>query len=353
LKTLNSRGHKLRLTSYGESHGESIGAVLDGFPGNFKPDMDFIRMQMRRRRPGQSGFSTPRNEEDELNITSGIFEGKTTGAPLNFIIQNRDRKSEDYDHLRSVYRPSHADFAYDQKYDHRDHRGGGRSSARITAAWVAAGALAQNYLLDQGIIIRSYVSQIGNIKSSEPEQIPEMEEIDASALRCPVKADSAKMEKALEEAMESNDSLGGVITCRVAHFPAGKGDPLFAKLSAELAHAMFSINAVKGFEIGSGFDMSTRRGSKVNDAFVNLEGETRTKSNHSGGIQGGISNGMEIRFKLAFKPTASIGIPQETVDNLGEAAILETRGRHDPCVVPRAVPIVEAMTALVLLEALL
>ncbi|MBR9861018.1 chorismate synthase [bacterium] len=350
---MNTLGEKLKLTSYGESHGESVGAVLDGFPSNFSPDLAFIQKQLDRRKPGQSHLSTARKEEDLFKITSGLFEGKTTGAPIHFSIKNKDSRPEDYDHLKEVYRPSHADFTYEKKYGHRDHRGGGRSSARITAPWVAAGAMALDYLKSQGIEIYSYVAQVGDLSMEGffPEIDPKS--IDASFLRCPDSELAEHMSVLIEEAKAEKDSLGGIIACQVHGVDAGIGDPVFSKLNAKLAHAMFSINAVKGFDLGGGFDMVSKRGSEVNDAFSFDQKKHRTSSNFSGGIQGGISNGMPIFFRVAFKPTATIGRPQNTTDKEGNAITLEASGRHDPCVLPRAVPIVDAMTALVILDAML
>jgi len=350
---LNTIGNKLRLTSYGESHGEAVGAVLDGFPSNFEPDLDFIRYQLERRRPGRTSLSSQRNEGDDFSVNAGLFEGKTTGSPLHFSIPNNDQNSTDYDHLKDVYRPSHADYTYEAKYGHRDHRGGGRSSARITAAWVAAGALAEDYLRKEGIEIVAYVRQIGTVQLQTVKGKWQKSDVDLSEVHCPDEETSTEMKALIEEAIATKDSLGGQITCIVRNVPAGLGDPVFGKLNARLASAMFSINAVKGFEIGGGFKMTSKKGSEVNDEFE-VEGDhLKTTSNNSGGIQGGISNGMDITFNVAFKPTATIGKIQNTANRAGEEVKLEASGRHDPCVLPRAVPIVETMTALVILDTLL
>lgn len=346
---VNTLGHNLQLTSYGESHGESIGAVLDGFPSGFEVNQAYIQTQLTRRRPGQSVLSTPRDEQDLFRITSGVFEGKTTGAPIHFTIPNTNAKPKDYTHLKDLYRPSHADYTYEQRYGTRDYRGGGRSSARVTSGWVAGGALIQDFIdKNYQVQIGAYVSQIGAMKlETEPRFYP-IDEVDASAVRCPEVATASEMVKAIEAAKSSKDSLGGVITCVVKGIAPGYGNPVFDKLHAKLAHAMLSINAVKGFEIGGGFDMAGKRGSEVNDAFEIVNGKVRTTTNFSGGAQGGISNGMDIVFRVAFKPTATIGTLQSTISTTGEQINLEAHGRHDPCVVPRAVPIVETLTALVL-----
>jgi len=348
LNALNTLGKNLRLTSYGESHGEVIGAVLDGFPAGFELDKDFIQTQLSRRKPGQSSLSTPRKEDDEVIINSGVFEGKTTGAPIHFQIKNNNAKPKDYSHLKDVYRPSHADYSYEARYGTRDYRGGGRSSARVTSGWVAGGALVQDYLLKKKAIqFGAYIKQIGLIKLKSEPKFYSQGEVDAEIVRCPNKEIASQMIAAIEQAKAEKDSLGGIIECVITGVPAGIGNPVFDKLSAALGHAMLSINAVKGFELGGGFEMSGKRGSEVNDEFELVDGKPQTKSNNSGGIQGGISNGMDIVFRVAFKPTATIGVAQDTVNTSGKEVKLEATGRHDPCVVPRAVPIVEAMAALV------
>lgn len=346
---MNSFGRHIILTSYGESHGKAVGAVLDGFPAGFEVDISFIQQKLDRRKPGQSNLTSPRMESDQVDIQSGIFDGKTTGAPIHFQLLNMDAKPQDYDHLKEIYRPSHADYTYQAKYGVRDHRGGGRSSARVTAGWVAGGALVQDYLhKNHEISISSYVSQIGNVLMDPTDKKFTLSQIDASLVRCPNNEVSDRMIQAVEQAKLAKDSLGGVITCVISGIKPGVGNPVFGKLNALLAHAMMSINATKGFEIGGGFDMASKKGSEVNDSFVNEGGIIRTQSNFSGGIQGGISNGMDIVFRVAFKPTATIGIVQNTLNKSQDEVIIEAAGRHDPCVVPRAVPIVESMAALVI-----
>lgn len=346
---MNSFGRHIILTSYGESHGKAVGAVLDGFPAGFEVDISFIQQQLDRRKPGQSNLTSPRKESDQVDIQSGIFDGKTTGAPIHFQLLNMDAKPQDYYHLKEIFRPSHADYTYQAKYGVRDHRGGGRSSARVTAGWVAGGALVQDYLhKNHDISISSYVSQIGNVLMDSTDKKFTLSQIDASLLRCPNNEISDRMIQAVEQAKLAKDSLGGVITCVISGIKPGVGNPVFGKLNALLAHAMMSINATKGFEIGGGFDMVSQKGSEVNDSFINEGDIIRTQSNFSGGIQGGISNGMDIVFRVAFKPTATIGIVQNTLNKSQDEIVIEAAGRHDPCVVPRAVPIVESMAALVI-----
>ncbi len=346
---MNSFGKNIILTSYGESHGKAVGAILDGFPAGFEIDMSYIQSQLDRRKPGQSALTTSRKESDLLDLQSGVFEGKTTGAPIHFQLLNTDAKPKDYDNFKDIYRPSHADFTYEAKYGIRDYRGGGRSSARITAGWVAAGALVQDYLQKkQGVIISSYVSQIGSVLMEDISQKYTQAQVDSSPVRCPIEKTSEQMIQAVNQAKNSKDSLGGVITCVISGVKPGVGNPVFGKLNAHLAHAIMSINATKGFEIGGGFDMASKLGSEVNDSFVKEGDAIKTKSNFSGGIQGGISNGMDIVFRVAFKPTSTIGVEQSTLNTSQDEVILEASGRHDPCIVPRAVPIVETMAALVL-----
>ena len=346
---MNSFGKNIILTSYGESHGKAVGAILDGFPAGFEIDMSYIQSQLDRRKPGQSALTTSRKESDLLDLQSGVFEGKTTGAPIHFQLLNTDAKPKDYDNLKDIYRPSHADFTYEAKYCIRDYRGGGRSSARITAGWVAAGALVQDYLQKkQGVIISSYVSQIGSVLMEDISQKYTQAQVDSSPVRCPIEKTSEQMIQAVNQAKNSKDSLGGVITCVISGVKPGVGNPVFGKLNAHLAHAIMSINATKGFEIGGGFDMASKLGSEVNDSFVKEGDAIKTKSNFSGGIQGGISNGMDIVFRVAFKPTSTIGVEQSTLNTSQDEVILEASGRHDPCIVPRAVPIVETMAAIVL-----
>ncbi|MDX5319452.1 MAG: chorismate synthase [Bacteroidota bacterium] len=345
----NSLGDCLRLTTFGESHGSAVGGILDGVPAGIALDMESIYHQMARRRPGQSFLSTDRNEEDQPEFLSGIFEGISTGAPIAFLIRNKDVKSADYDHLKEVFRPGHADYTFQEKFGVRDHRGGGRSSARTMAPWVCAGAIAEQILNSKGILITAWVSQVGTIELKGSGSWSRVD-VDRNAVRCPNPELALEMESAILEVKKQGDSLGGVISARIDGMPVGIGEPQFKKLPAQLAHAMFSINAVKGFELGAGFELAAKKGSEANDAFYASESGIKTKSNQSGGVLGGISNGMPIEFKVAFKPVSTIGIEQETVNRKGEDVLLEAKGRHDPCVVPRAVPIVEAMSALVICD---
>jgi chorismate synthase len=347
----NSLGKIFKITCFGESHGPSVGVIVDGCPAGVKLDMDYIQLCLDRRKPGQSELTTERKEEDLFQITSGIINGVTTGHPICINIPNKDQRSEDYDDLKEVYRPSHADFTYDKKYGLRDYRGGGRSSARVTATWVAAGAIAAQILREQcKTKVSAYVSQIHDIKLDEGYSTLDLDNRYSTDTRCPDEEVSNKMTQRILEAKSEGDSLGGIISCVVNQVPIGLGDPVFDKLNANLAKAMMSINAVKGFSIGSGFDSVLKKGSELNDSFVDSESGAKTSTNNSGGIQGGISNGMDIHFQVAFKPTATISKEQNTVNSKGQSVKLEASGRHDPCVVPRAVPIVEAMTALVLLD---
>lgn len=346
----NSFGQFFRITTFGESHGAAIGVVVDGCPAGVDFDLAFIQQQMDRRRPGQSALSTDRNEADRVEVLSGVFDGKTTGTPVAMLLRNADQRSGDYDALKDIYRPSHADYTYEARYGLRDHRGGGRSSARETAARVAAGALAQLLLRQWGVHIQAYVSAVGPIALEKPYTQLDLAQIDANVVRCPDAATASQMEALITQLKAEGDSVGGIITCIASGLPAGWGEPVFDKLEADLAKGMLSINAVKGFEIGSGFAAAAGRGSAFNDAFELRDGRVRTQSNHSGGIQGGISNGEEVYFRVAFKPVATIGKSQQTLTTSGEATQLQAKGRHDPCVVPRAVPIVEAMTALVLAD---
>lgn len=343
----NSIGKLLRLSSFGESHGPAIGGVLDGFPAGLSLDLEAVQAQLARRRPGQSKITTQRKETDQVEWLSGIFEGKSTGMPIAFIIPNSDAKSKDYEHLKHSFRPSHADKVYQEKYGLRDYRGGGRSSARETAVRVAAGALAQQLIAP--ISIKAYVSSVGEL-DLDPALDLDLSNIDSNIVRCPDSETASRFEDLINKARKDGDSLGGIITCRITQVPAGLGEPVFDKLHAELAKAMLSINAVKGFEIGSGFAGSRMRGSTHNDAF---DSNGRRLSNNAGGIEGGISNGEEIYFRVAFKPVATIMKDQRGLDDQGEPTEIKGKGRHDPCVVPRAVPIVEAMAALVLADHLL
>jgi chorismate synthase len=344
----SSYGTLFTLTTFGESHGPAIGGVIEGFPVGFLVDFEAVQAELDRRKPGQSKLVTQRKESDKVQFLSGIFEGKTTGTPIGFIIPNEDQKSKDYTHLKDAYRPSHADFTYDIKYGHRDHTGGGRSSARETASRVVAGALAKQFLEAQGIKITAFVDQVGGIKLSESEiDNADFTVIEQNLVRCPNAKKASQMEQLIQEIKQKGDSIGGSVFCTVSGVPAGLGEPVFDKLHAELGKAMLSINAVKGFEIGSGFGGISMLGSAHNDEF--MEGG-KTKTNHSGGVQGGISNGMPIYFRTAFKPVATILTPQNSIDSSGNSVIVEGKGRHDACVVPRAVVIVEAMSAIVLLD---
>ncbi|AWA30648.1 chorismate synthase [Flavobacterium magnum] len=341
----NSFGTIFRITTFGESHGEALGGIIDGCPPGITLDFEAIRHEMQRRRPGQSAIVTQRREADEVQFLSGIFEGKTTGTPIGFTIANSNQKSDDYAHIKDLYRPSHADFVYEKKYGIRDYRGGGRSSARETASRVVAGAIAKQVIPQ--VKINAFVSSVGDIFIDKPYQQLDFSKTESNAVRCPDEATAAKMEDYIREIRKQGDTVGGTVTCILQHVPVGLGEPVFDKLHAELGKAMLSINAVHGFEYGSGFCGARMKGSEHNDVF-NPDGTTKT--NLSGGIQGGISNGMDIYFRVAFKPVATIMQPQQTIDNKGNIAEMQGKGRHDPCVVPRAVPIVEAMAAMVLAD---
>lgn len=346
---MNTFGTIFRLTSFGESHGEAVGGVIDGCPPGLMLDMDFIQAELDRRRPGQSRITTPRKESDKVSFLSGLYEGKSTGAPIGFIIKNENHQSSDYDHLKSLFRPSHADYTYQQKYGLRDHRGGGRSSARETIARVVAGAIAKLWLRAMKINIQAYTSQVGVIKLDHDYSRYDLSRTEETAVRCPDPEKAEEMIQLINEVRYHGDTIGGVVTCVVQGVPAGLGEPVFGKLHASLGSAMLSINAVKGFEYGTGFDVHLR-GSEVNDAFYNDEGTVRTRTNRSGGIQAGISNGQDIYFRVAFKPVSTILTEQQTVDIDGQDTTIKARGRHDPCVLPRAVPIVEAMAAMTIMD---
>ncbi len=346
----NTFGKLFKITTFGESHGKGIGVVIDGCPAGIELDLAHIQEQLDRRKPGQSKLVTQRKEADEFDILSGVFEGKTTGTPITLFIANTNQKPRDYAHIQDKFRPSHADFTYTKKYEHRDYRGGGRSSARETAARVAAGAIAQQILASKGIQITAFVSQVGHLKLSQPYQNLDFSLIEKTPVRCPDLALAEQMEQLIKEVKKEGDTIGGVVNCVIAGCPVGLGEPVFDRLHAELGKAILSINACKGFEYGSGFEGVTMRGSQHNDSFVNDKGRIKTSSNHSGGIQGGISNGMDIYFRAAFKPVATIMKDQASVNLLGETVTVAGKGRHDPCVVPRAVPIVAAMAALVVLD---
>ena len=347
---MNSFGQLLRLTTFGESHGVAIGGVVDGFPAGVVIDEDFIRHEMQRRRPGQSAITTQRNEQDEVKFLSGIFEGRSTGTPIAFIIENSNNRSNDYDNLREAFRPSHADYVYDRKYGVRDHRGGGRSSARETAVRVCAGALAKLALNRLGISVQAYTSQVGDIVLDGDYTRYDLSTAETNAVRCPDSDKASEMEQLIMEVKRDGDTVGGVVSCVVTGAPVGLGEPLYDKLTSSLAHAMLSINAAKGFDYGNGFAAAAGRGSQQNDIFYNSNGSIATRTNNSGGIQGGISNGNDIYFRVAFKPVATLLKEQSTVTREGEETTLLAKGRHDPCVVPRAVPVVEAMAALVILD---
>lgn len=346
----NTFGKIFTLTSFGESHGVGIGGVIDGFPAGIPVDLDFIQQELNRRKPGQSKITTDRKEADQVEFLSGIFEGKSTGCPIAFLVRNTNQHSSDYDNLREVFRPSHADFTYTQKYGIRDHRGGGRSSARETIARCVGGALAKLALKELGISIQAYTSQVGTIALENDYKKYDLNLIETNAVRCPDPQKAQEMEEYIAGVKAEGDTIGGIITCVVKGCPIGLGEPVFGKLQAALGHAMLTINAVKGFEYGEGFAGVTQRGSKQNDLFFNDKGQINTRTNHSGGIQGGISNGQDIYFRVAFKPVATLLQEQCTVNVKGEDAKVKARGRHDPCVLPRAVPIVEAMTAMTLLD---
>lgn len=349
----NTFGNIFRLTTFGESHGEAVGGVIDGCPAGITLDMDFIRHELDRRKPGQSKITTPRKEDDEVEFLSGLLDGKTTGTPIGFAIRNRNQHSSDYDNLKDVYRPSHADYTYDVKYGIRDHRGGGRSSARETVARCVGGAVAKLALRPYGIKIQAYTSQVGDIRLDKDYTAYDLSRAEETLVRCPDREKAAGMEALIMEMKAKGDTIGGTVTCVAKGVPAGLGEPVFGKLHAALGHAMLTINAVKGFEYGDGFDAPLYSGSEHNDRFYADGGTIRTRSNHSGGIQGGISNGEDIYFRVAFKSVATILMEQETVTSRGESTTLKARGRHDACVVPRAVPVVEAMAAMTLLDYLL
>jgi len=353
----NTFGHLFTLTTFGESHGAAVGGVVDGMPPGIDVDIDFIQHELNRRRPGQSSITTSRQEEDRVELLSGVLEGKTTGCPIGFVVRNQNQHSNDYDNLRTLFRPSHADYTYYNKYGIRDHRGGGRSSARITLSRCVGGALAKLALKPMGITIQAYTSQVGSIKLENDYRHYDLSLTEQNAVRCPDEEKARQMEQLIKEVKAEGDTIGGVITCVVRGCPVGLGEPEFDKLHAQLGAAMLSINAVKGFEYGEGFAGVEARGSEQNDVFVpvaacgdGLPSRVRTTTNHSGGIQGGISNGQDICFRVAFKPVATLLRPQQTVDINGTSTTFTTKGRHDPCVLPRAVPVVEAMAAMTFLD---
>ena len=346
---MNTFGNIFRLTSFGESHGLAVGGIIDGCPSGVELDMGFIQNELDRRRPGQSNITTPREEKDEVVFLSGIFEGKSTGAPIAFTIANKDQQSSDYNNLKNIYRPSHADYTYSMKYGVRDHRGGGRSSARETIARVVAGAVAKLILKKLSISVVAYTSQVGNIALDDDYSQYDLSQIEATPVRCPDGVKAKEMIQLIEEVKADGDTIGGVVTCIIKGTPIGLGEPVFGKLHAALGSAMLGINAVKGFEYGQGFNLELR-GSEVNDEFFDDNGKISTRTNNSGGIQAGISNGQDIYFRVAFKPVSTILRDQKTVDQTGQDTNIKAKGRHDPCVLPRAVPIVEAMAALTILD---
>lgn len=348
---MNTIGTLFRLTSFGESHGPGVGGVIDGFPAGVKIDMDFIQHEMDRRRPGQSALTTPRKESDKVEILSGVYKGISTGCPIGFLVRNENQHSTDYDNLRDLFRPSHADFTYYNKYGIRDHRGGGRSSARETISRVVAGAFAKLALRQLGISITAYTQQVGNIQVDKPYEQLDFDEIERNAVRCADAETAQQMANLIKEVKAEGDTIGGVIACVIKGCPVGLGEPVFDKLHARLGAAMLSINAAKGFEYGRGFAGVAERGSQQNDVFIpGPNGGITTRTNNSGGVQGGISNGQDIYFRVAFKPVATILKDQQTVDKDGHAVLFRARGRHDACVLPRAVPIVEAMAAITILD---
>ncbi len=345
----NSFGKLFKITTFGESHGKAIGVIVDGCPAGLEIDESFIQEELDRRKPGQSKITTQRKEEDKFEILSGVFEGTSTGMPITIVIANKDQKSKDYSHIADQFRPSHADYTYQSKYGVRDYRGGGRSSARETAARVAAGAIAKMLLRNNDIQVNAYVSQVGTIKAPHYTEL-DFSKIESNIVRCPDKKVAEQMIDLIDKTRKNRDTIGGIVTAVIRGVPVGLGEPVFDKLHAELGKAMLSINAVKGFEYGSGFEGVTMLGSEHNDEIVNDGESIRTKTNHSGGIQGGISNGEDIYFNVAFKPVATIMQDQDSVNEKGENVVVSGKGRHDPCVVPRAVPIVEAMAALVIAD---
>ncbi len=347
---MNEFGIIYRLTSFGESHGAAVGGVVDGMPAGVAIDVDEVQRQLNRRRPGQSAIVTQRNEKDRVRFLSGIFEGVTTGTPIGFVVENEDHHSNDYSNIRDVFRPSHADYTYTSKYGIRDYRGGGRSSARETIARVVAGALAMQALSQIGVTVTAYTSQVGDIALDNDYSRYDLSTVESNDVRCPDADAAARMHELIRQVQSEGDTIGGTVTCVVKGVPVGIGEPVFDKLHARLAYAMMSINAAKGFDYGMGFDGVGNRGSQMNDAFICTDGHISTTTNRSGGIQGGISNGEDIYFRVAFKPVATLLRDVETIDKDGRATTLHARGRHDPCVLPRAVPIVEAMAAMTIFD---
>lgn len=351
----NTFGTLFKLTTFGESHGVALGGIIDGCPAGLEIDLEFVKSELQRRKPGQSHITTQRKEEDEVKFLSGIFEGKTTGHPIGFTIENTNQKPTDYEHIKDTFRPSHADYTYQEKYGIRDYRGGGRSSARETACRIVGGAIAKLYLKHLNVSIQAYVSQVGHIKLEKTYQELDLSKTEESIIRCPDAATAYKMVSYIEDIRKEGDTIGGIVSCVINGTPIGLGEPVFDKLHADLGKAMLSINAVKGFEYGEGFNSINFKGSELNDSFVSsseVENNKKitTSTNHSGGIQGGISNGQDIYFNVAFKPVATIMQDQQSVDKDGNETVIKGKGRHDPCVLPRAVPIVESMAALVIAD---
>ncbi|MES2560599.1 MAG: chorismate synthase [Bacteroidota bacterium] len=349
----NSFGELFRITTFGESHGVALGVVIDGCPSNLPLNEEMVLKELARRKPGQSSITTERKEDESIEVLSGIFEGKTTGAPIAIVVRNKDQRPQDYDLLKDVYRPSHADYTYEQKYGIRDHRGSGRASARETVARVIAGAIAKQILSGYGISVTAYVSQVAHIKLEKAYTELDLSLVEQNSVRCPDPTTAQQMLSLIEEVKAEGDSVGGTISCVITGTPVGLGEPVFDKLHADLGKAMLSINACKGFDIGSGFESITMKGSLHNDVFLSENSKIKTGTNHSGGVQGGISNGEDIYFRCAFKPVSTIRKEQQTVDTHAQTTTLSATGRHDPCVLPRAVPIVESMAALVLVDHLL
>ena len=346
----NHFGEAFRIATFGESHGPAIGVVIDGCPPGIPFDLQAIQAELDRRRPGQSAIVTQRKEPDQVEVLSGVFEGRTTGTPLAMVIRNADQRSRDYGHIADKFRPSHADFTYHAKYGLRDYRGGGRSSARETAARVAAGAIARTWLAEQGVSVKAWVDAVGGLRLEKAYQDLDLDLVESNPVRCPDAVMAGRMEDLIREVRKAGDTIGGTVSCVCTGVPAGWGEPVFAKLHADLAGAMMGINATRGFEYGSGFAATEMRGSAHNDLFETEDGEVKTRTNRSGGVQGGISNGMDIYFRVGFKPVATIVEAQNSVNEAGETVVVEGKGRHDPCVVPRAVPIVESMAMLVLMD---
>lgn len=350
---MNTFGNVFRITSFGESHGEAIGGIIDGMPAGMAIDFELVQKELDRRKPGQSEIVSSRKESDRVRILSGIFEGKTTGTPIGFTIENKDQRLSDYTDLKDKFRPSHADFTYTAKYGIRDYRGGGRSSARETAVRVVAGAFAKQALAGFGIRIKAFTSQIGNVRLENDYTHYDLNATELNIVRCPDPETAERMRQTILQARSEGDTVGGIVSCVIKGVPPGLGEPVFDKLQARLGYAMLGINAAKGFEYGMGFEGCSRKGSEMNDMFLTKDGNITTETNHSGGIQGGISNGQDIYFRVAFKPVATLLKEMETIDQLGNKASIHAKGRHDPCVLPRAVPIVEAMAAIVVFDMLL